>query len=450
MSDIILILFVGLCICITGSLVAWHNILLKKKIELVSWAILFCTIFYGIGFPFVFISTYFGKNVPMKTSYIITFDHITIIYYGILVCILMISIYIGWSLVKNKNFVLFKNNGFRKTIENNYLHKLIRFAWFLLFLSFITYYLYSMAYGGFFGLLSYTKSIRAGVSELPNQFSFFKQFGQFSIISAFIFFGLVIDNTVKNKYKTSCLIGAIISGLFSLYVLYSWGGRGAIVLFIFVYILGSIYNKSDLFFNVIKKNIKYIPIIPLMFIIIDRIWESSRRLDLLTLIVDSISYPFIAFISNFYNSSYRWLQDFLYIPFYFLPSSIWQSKLNIETANSYTTYLVSGARKGEVIGNRLITGTTPNDLLAFGYMQADFIGVFIIGLFLGIFLRILHNKIMVINVHGIKIVLYSFCIVHFAIKSIAGGDVSQLVISNWAFFVSAFLYYIYIKFRVRL
>ncbi|WP_404429631.1 O-antigen polymerase [Sutcliffiella horikoshii] len=453
MIESILVLVVGLSICIVGIVLAVQHISKKKKIELVGWTLLFCVFLYGIGLPLVFLSTYEGKNLLEKAHYIEQYDSMAIIYYGLLVCVMMSTIYIGWLLVNNLNIVIFKRNKNDLTKHSNSqvtnINKLIRFAWFLLFFSIVTYYLYTMAYGGFIGLLTYSKAIRAGVSDVPNQFSFFKQFGQFAIISAYIFFAMAIDKKISKNVKKGCYFGALLSGLFSLYVLFSWGGRGSILFLIFVYSLGYIYNKSELFLSVLKKNLKYITLLPVVFVIMSKISNSSGNLGVFTLMISTLSYHFIAFIVNFNVSTYRWFQDLLYTPLYFLPSSIWKNTFNIDTANSYTTYLVNGGTKGEVIGGRVVTGTAPNDFLTFSYMQANIIGVIVVSLLLGMFLRVIHNKIMTIKMHGIKWVLYSYCIVHIAIRTITGGDVSQVVIGNWAFFVSIVLFYFYKNFRIK-
>ena len=448
----IIVIFGGLIIFILGSIISIKNVLSKNQFQLVDWTLLFCAFLYGIGFPLVFVGTYFGKNNSKNEYYFTMFGAGEIIYYVLLVCTMLINIYIGWLLVKNKKLVIFKRKTVVKIDEikcNNYnLKKLKSFSWILLVLSFVTYYVYSIPYGGFNGLLSYSTAIRAGVSDIPNKFSFFKTFSQFSLISAYIFYALTIDKNIDKKIKKGSMFGAIISGIFSLYVVISWEGRAAILNFILVYIVGAIYYKSDLFLNVFKRFIKYFPLIPFVFIALDRFFKSSGETNIFTLIISTISYPFIAFIVNFHNISYRLFQDFIYAPLYFLPSRIWRNYLGIKTSNMQTTYLVSGGFKGESIGGKMITGATPNDFLTFSFVQADIIGVIIVGIIFGAMLRFIHNGIISMKNDGLKWVLYSYCIIHFSIGVIHGADISMFITSNFAFFASVFFFPLYRKIRI--
>ena len=89
---------------------------------------------------------------------------------------------------------------------------------------------------------------------------------------------------------------------------------------------------------------------------------------------------------------------------------------SLTNTDNETTYLISGAYKGDAIGGNIVSGTTPNDILTFAHIQADIIGVIIVGFLLGVFLRYFHNKIMRQNIAGIKFMLYSYFIVRFIIN----------------------------------
>lgn len=429
----------GFFIIFVGTLIIVHRILKKGTLELVDWTIAFCIFLYGFGFPLVIIGSHFNKNLPIKIDKILNFGVLEIILYSVLVCIMIGSIYIGWSLLNNRRITVFKLRESNVHLNNEkqtvLIKKFIRFAWFMLIVSFISYYLYARAYGGFLGLLTHTISIRSGISDTHNSFSFLQKFGQLSLIASYAFYAILLDGKIDKYLKKSCYLGMLISGTLSMYVAYSWGGRATIITFIFIYILTTAYYKSDIFINIIKRFSKSLIFVPIIFIGIDILWKRSGGLDFLTLLISSISYPFIAFIVNFKSGIYRGFIDILYTPLYFLPSSLWQERLNIETANSITTFLVNGAHKGESIYGRTVTGTSPNDLLSFGFMQANIIGVIITGLVFGMILRLIHNNIMIIKFNGIKWMIYSYCILRFAIGGISSGDISQIIIANWGFLV---------------
>lgn len=452
--DVIITIFFSFVILSIGTLFIVNNLGKNKKIYLIDWATLTFIVLYAIGFPIVYIYTVKGDHHNNYTDYIAQFASTEIIYYFMLVMCLIIFTNLGWSLSIKKHsngslkYKKLKNDN-THTSNSRYISKHIKFAWVMLVVSIIFYYLYSVAYGGFIGLLSYTIAIRSGVSSISNRFSFFEKFGQFSVIATFIFFALVIDKEIKKENKKGTVSGLIISMIFSLFFLYSKGGRASIVFFILVLILIITYCNSIKLSIFFKKIFKKLILLPIAFLVMDKLWSRSSDDAIFSILVNSISYPFAAFIVNFNNGLYRFFKDFLQLPFYFLPSSLWAVKYNLKTANDQTTYLISGAYKGERIGNQLVTGTTPNDILTFSYMQADMIGVIIVGLLFGLFLRYFHNKILKQRYAGIKYMLYSYFAVNFTIKTITGGDISLIVISNWGFIIYFFLFNIYSKIRIR-
>lgn len=450
MESIIIIILSGM-VLLFGLMLTIANILRNKTLYLIDWTMITFIFLYGIGFPLVYFSTMAGGNPSNFSYYISQFKSVEIVYYFILVICLILSTKVGWH-IKTRKPLSPTPRDLNKHDTKNQNHLLIRkhikFAWVMLVISFISYYLYAMAYGGFSGLLSYTIAIRSGTMNIYNRFSFLEKAGQFSAISTYVFFALNIDKNIAKRSKRSVFSGLIMSALFSLFFLYSRGGRGSMMFFVLTMILITVYNNSDklsMFFRKIGKRLIFLPI---AFVIMDRLWSRTGESSLFSLLVSSISYPFAAFIVNFQNGAYRFFKDFIQGPFYFLPSSIWSSRLNFTTANNETTYLISGAYKGDAIGGNIVSGTTPNDILTFAYIQADIIGVIIVGFLLGVFLRYFHNKIMRQNIAGIKFMLYSYFIVRFVINLTLYGDIAQIIISNWGFIIYFVLFGIYKKTKI--
>lgn len=444
--ELIAIIIFGFLTILIGFILTINNILNKKEIQLIDWATSTFSLLYGLGFPVVYIGTMMNKNSNFNSYIIMQYSIVEIIYYYLLVIALILFTRIGWKFKIKKKESLFKTNIRYKATYNSaeslsnyhikYFKKFQKFSWVMLLISILAYYLYSHAYGGFSGLLSYTIAIRSGYGNLPyNKFSFLEKFGQFSLISMYSFYSIVIDKSIDKKLKSKSVFGFILSFAFSLYVLFSWGGRGGFVFLFLILTIATIYYKRKKVWRFIKDFSGKLVIFPIIFVVIDRLWSRSGRMDLISLAVNSLSYPYIAFIVNFKYSSYRLFIDLLQAPLYFLPSSIWMSILKLNTANAWTTYLVTGGFKGESVAGKIVSGTYPNDLLTFAFMQANILGVIFVAIIFGLLLRFAHNRLTEIRFDGIKYVFYSFCAVRFGILAITGGDIAQVIIGNWGFFV---------------
>lgn len=449
MESIIIIILSAIVIFI-GLTLTINNIIRNKTLYLIDWAIITFILLYGFGFPLVYLSTIKGINPSNYSNYIMQFTSVEIAYYFILTVCLIVFTKLGWNLKGKRPLNTTKKikNENTSKLDERLIRKHIKYAWVMLLISFIGYYLYAMAYGGFSGLLSYTISIRSGTISIYNKFSFLEKFGQFSNISTYVFYAIFIDKNINQKIKKGTFSGLIASMLFSLFFLYSRGGRGAMMFFILTLILITTYYSSEKLNKFFRKIGGKLFLLPIAFVAMDRLWSRTGEMSIFSLLVASISYPFAAFIVNLQNGSYRFFKDFIQGPFYFLPSSIWMSRFNFTTANSETTYIISGGYKGESVGGTIITGTTPNDLLTFAYMQANIFGVVIIGLLFGILLRYFHNKIFKEKYNGIKYMLYSYFVVRFTLLTIMGGDIAQIIIGNWGFIVYFLVFNVYRKVKL--
>ncbi|WP_028273722.1 oligosaccharide repeat unit polymerase [Atopococcus tabaci] len=432
----------GLVVAAVGSFLILNNLIRNKKIQLVDWTLLMYTALYGIGFPIVYIGTLAGKNSMPFDYFIRQYGLAEILFYYCIVLLMMISTMFGWSLFPENTKKQEQQELEPLEADSFFLRKFTGFAWLMFFVSFAGYYLYTHAYGGFIGLLDHTIAIRAGYSTVGNPFSFLEKFGQFSLVSAYSFYALIIDPRLKSHHFKWNMTGFGLSFLFSTYVLFSWGGRGAMVYFYLILVLAAVYLKKEQLWSFIQNLSKKMIAVPVIFFGLNQLWGRSEDSDLWTMIVGTISYPFVSFIGVFQSFTHRFFVDVVQAPLYFLPSSLWGT-IDMETADSWTTILISGARKGESGGNGLVTGTIPNDFLTFGYMQANVIGVIALALIFGLVLKIIHVKVSDIPYRGIRHVLYAIVIVRFAILIILGGDLAQIIISNWGLFVYLMLFQIY-------
>src|SRR5699024_5094571 len=137
------------------------------------WFLIALGLFNGIGFSFVFWATYNGRNMAIWTTKILQFKVDLIIIYFALNVILMLSVLFGWfvfkSLSKKDNKI--SSIHFESKTNQKFYRKMRTIAWGMLIISIPSYILYARAYGGFSGLIYYSRMIRSGIPVTTNKFS---------------------------------------------------------------------------------------------------------------------------------------------------------------------------------------------------------------------------------------------------------------------------------------
>ena len=392
--------------------------------------------FNGLGFTFVIWASSTGQNSWFWQQYINNYDNSAAIIYLISSFLLGLASCFGWYLFKMifRPHRSIKNIEYSEEVMLRYSKKIQRVAWLLLLLSIILYGLYSRAYGGYIGLLSHSIAIRSGISVINNPFSFLQRFGSLSFVSSYIFFSLLIDKSnAKQSGKRGNFIGCLCSLGFSLYVLFSWAGRVGALVYVFTFILGYVlYNFHANFYTVsktIRRSLYAAVALPTFLIGLDTILgRSNRQLGITEFFAKELSFPFASFLLQLNQSNFRFFKDVFVSPLFLLPQRIWFSKLNIEVASSFNTFIFFGAQKGE-FG---VTGSIPVDMLTFSYMQASILGVVVIGLLWGGLLCYLDGVCRRVPVKGLRAVMYSNLVLNVAALSVLYGDPQHIIIRNFA------------------
>lgn len=436
---VIIFSFMIIAICIIA--IGRFNMNLKK------WALLMIAVFYGAIFGLVFILTYTGHNTILNTEYINEYSIYEILIYFISVIIMIVGIEIGFKIkIRNKGIININNPVF---LDNSgfFWNKLFVFSIAILLVSIVAYYLYSIAYGGFAGLLDYTIAIRSSTSDISNRWSFLQKAGSLAYISGYALFCITINKECNHKRRIQSFVFWIIALLFSLYVAYSQGGRGTLVNIVLIYILTLAFNYSNNFFHIIKKHWKKFAIVPVAFFLMNIAWRRSSTNNILELLASGYSYFFSSFIVNLKNTEFRWFIDIVQIPLYFLPSSIY-SQYGIRTANQSNTFLMQGGYKGEIINGRIITGESTTGILSVAYMQASFLGIFLFALLVGICFSKWQKRLLLMEKSTFKSMIYAYYVVSFVYGGIVSGDPAAFIISNFAYFVFFFIFRLYYKVRI--
>ena len=412
----------------------------NKRLELIDWFLISLASFNGLIFTFVVWATYEGRNPSYVFSYyVLSLDINLIIVYLILNFCLAFCVYIGWNLT---SLILKKQN--LKTFEEKiYFKRILLISWIMFFLSVIAYWLYTKAYGGFISYLSYANTIRSGVFTVQNFFSFLQRFGGFSFFSSYTFFALFIDNKFKSK---SVIIGLILSFFFSLYVLYSWVGRVALVVFISTFLLGHVLYSYKSNLNFVRKIFFYAVLSFLLLVFADLILgRSSNNIGLIEFFSKEFAFSLATFYSVINLSQHRWFVDLIVSPLYILPMRTWSGLLNIETASSFNTFLISGARKGEMG----IYGEIPVDMLSFSLMQSNILGIFVVGLIWGVILYKIQRLINKIPVTSIRSVISANLILNVVILSVMYGDPQHIIVRNFYMIIGCLLLNLTLRIRLQ-
>lgn len=438
----------GLCFASIIYIVTYFKFLRSKKLELLDWFLISMATFNGIGFSFVIFYTNIGRNSYIHSRLILNFDVLMSISYILLCFLILFSVVFGWYLAAGVK----KTTGKKVSINNHYdsnskfQNKLLIVAWVMLVISIFSYGLFTRAYGGFIDYLDFSSARRSGVFVVANSFSFLQRFGSLSFFSSFIFFSYLIDSEYKIRNNKSNLIGFILSASFSLYVLFSWEGRIGFVFYIATFFLGYILYTYKSTFAFIRKFSFFIIFSFIFLIFIDTfLGRSGGDLGVIDLFTKELSFPFASFYSIFESGEYRWFFDVLTAPLLILPMKIWGGVLNIDTASSFNTFLLLGARKGEAG----VYGETPVDLLSFAYLQGSFLGVVIIGLTGGIGLYILQQVINKIPIKSFRSVVSAKIILYVAIMTVLYGDPQHILVRNFDIIFGFIMIKLLLKIRLK-
>lgn len=320
-------------------------------------------------------------------------------------------------------------------------------AWLMLAMAFISYIFYSRAYGGFGGLLYYAKFIRSGILVVNNPFSFLQRFGGFAFFASFIFFALLIDKNLKGVKRKDCIAGFLASFCFSVFVLYSWDGRVAFMVYLLVFLLSLILYRNKSVIRLVRKLAIVLVFALILIVAFDRLLARSPvGISVTSLFVRELSFPSAAFITWLGKDSFRWFRDILIAPIYLLPSRIWRYMLGLDTASMLITYDFWGANKGEAG----VTGSVPVDLLTFSYMQAHIAGVVIIGLLLGAILYGLQQLQGKIPLESVRAVVGSDIILNLVILTVPYGEPYHILTRCFYLIVGLILLFIiFLRFRAK-
>lgn len=433
MTDLAILLGLAfMTVCVAFSTL--HSMRLGR-LTLIDWTFLSMAGIYGGGWVLVAFVTKQGGN-PTWSAWLLPFENLYPIH-TLSSLILASFMLVGWWLLGSRLRLQNQQERLRplKSVEA----RLLTMMWLLLFIAFLTQWLYSQAYGGFIGMLEYSSLIRASIfGEVPsNLFSFLKPFGGLAIFASFGFFGLWLCK----RRRAGVLIGLVFSIMFSIYLLYSWLGRIGFLVYLATFILGVIlYRRPHPLILLVKGATTMFAILAGSYYV--SVWLNLKSADnFLVFLTRELSFPFGSFFAqlDLGDHLFRGFKDFFVSPIYLLPSSWWSEwVVNISQIN---TNVIMGAPKGE----QGVTGGIPVDLLTLGLMQASVFGVAVVGLMFGILLRFIQSLLDRLPHAGVRAVFEAYVTLNIAVLGVFYAQPELFISSNFALLVTVLVLIAFLK-----
>lgn len=394
----IISIFNGVIVFLVAVLFSFHTAQNKYRLPLISWSFLAIALIYGMGSAIVLTATYngaiyLGSDVVLRSIIYWPF-------YGPLVLVLIVGIFLGWKIPIRKKSTFERLS--RLTFESS-KQRLLHVAYFFLITGFILRWLYVRAFGGFSNYLEYSRAIRSAVFEIDNPFSFLQPFSVLAILSSYFFWSLWINNYKKLQVN----FGLLLSFLFSIYILISQSGRIGFVLYLGNFFLAYLYVKNVRPRLILLLSTLAFPVAVLLLYYGSLYFNLKASDSVSYYFIKEISFVFVSFFIQITEGSlFRAFIDFLVAPTHLLPSSLTLGLY--ENASETNTILVSGAPKG----TDGVTGGIPVDILTLGLMQLNVFGILPIGVLFGFFIKRLDYLLDLIKDKALSSIL----IVHFSLR----------------------------------
>jgi hypothetical protein len=424
MTELAIVLgLVFMLVCIAFALL--HS-LHQQRVTLLDWTLLAMGGIYGGGWSLVVFITQAGGN-PVWERWLLPFEHLYPLH-TLSAFILLGTTYLGWLVAGSLHLGLRQlPNG--SLVPNN--DRLVHAAWFLLLIALLMQWLYSRAYGGFIGLLEYSAAIRSGIFEVQNALSFLQPFGGLALFASFLFFGLWLSGCRRLDVK----IGFALALVFSLYLLFSWLGRIAFLVYLATFVLGVL----------LARQLRPLPLLVggglTMLVILFAayqvsVWLNLKAADNLAFfLARELAFPFGSFLAQLHSGEHllRAFRDFLIVPVYLLPSSWWANW--VEDVGQINTAMIMGAPKGE----QGVTGAIPVDLLTLGLMQATAAGIAGLGILFGAVLRVIQRLLEKTRNPGIRAIFEAYVAIKLAMLAIFYAEPALVVSGNFAFLLAVII-----------
>ena len=427
---------ITLCLCLFQAVFASIGTLIRTKLrnryDLVDWFVIGVAAYNGLVCPLIIFEL---KNGINRNSMLINlFSKSEIWLYPLYSLIVVLAVWGGAGLVKklkNERLYIEEIEPINKSKSEKRCYQL---AFVFLLAGVLTYWVYVYPYGGFIKYLDVSQAIRSGSFDevkVDHGFTFLKRFGGFCFFSSLIFAGLIIRKRIYEVPVHLWLI-FMVSVAFSIYVLFSWGGRLGILFYVVNFPLGYYFYKKGMGYKSFTRIIVVLSIVLILFPSIDQLWGKHReKKPLAQFFVKELSFPLFVFSKANEVNKPRWMKDVIFSPAYFLPTKVWSGILNIDTVSAVSTKRILGVRKGE----RGSTIGIPVDFVSFGLMEGGIVGIAILSVIIGVFLSKINNWVFLYMRKGIREMLYGHLVLSVSIQTVIYSDPQHIIMRNFHFII---------------
>ena len=416
-----------------------------KELNLKNWTFIIIILHYALLYYMVITWSFEGYSHPDSMVFIKDFDRADVNLMYLLACVvMMIGFYVSYYVLPlpKHGIINYKRSVFLQD-NNRFWKQLTSFSIITLILSFVAYYVYSLAYGGFGGLLAYTMIIRRGAMDVANSWSFLQVFGTYSYISAFCLFSIMLNKKILSRTRRRATIGWVFAFAFSGYVAISQGGRGMILNLLLIYILTLVFAKTNSFVTIVVRYWPFLLLAVVGFVLSSILWRGEIE-GIKPFVTNGYAYLFSSFSASLKNDNYLFFVEVLLWPLYFLPQSLYMGK-GFVTTNMHNTSLMQGGYKGEMINGMTISGENTTGFLSFSYYQFGLIGVFFLSIIIGMCIRKWNCRINIMPHTPFRNMLYAYYVIQVVYYFIGSGTMYNFIIGNFAYFTFFLVFPLYRK-----
>ena len=419
---------------ISIALIAYAGALLRlagmRRLDLVGWFWIGVGTFHGLGFAYAVWATSEGWNDPFWAQWLLRYSEFTWIYVGG-IAILLLAVWMGAAIAAGLLRPFRRVQAAGPNLTPRVRARLHSFAWSLLALAILSYWIYARAYGGFARLLDVGPLIRTARFELlpVNPWSWLGRLASLAFFATFIFLGMAVlrrERSFKDRVVNG--VGFCLSLTFSLFVLVTWVGRGDLVVYVTALVMGyGLYRFGMGVSGTLRAGVLGVVLFATLLLGAGTwLGRVPRETPVTNLLAIEVSARIVPFFVQADLGEFRWMKDLVVAPLYLLPGKVWSGVLGLDTASDQNTEAIMGARKGQ----EGVTGQIPVGIAAFSVMQAGVIGIGLIGLAWGALLCWLDRWCRGKLPPGIREIVYAAVILRVAIGSIIGGDPQLLIYNN--------------------
>ncbi|MGO0062398.1 hypothetical protein ACTID9_20650 [Brevibacillus fluminis] len=325
-------------------------------------------------------------------------------------------------------------------------------AWVLFFLSFVSYYLYTKAYGGFIGIFHYTTAIRGGWIDVENSWSFLQRFGGLSMFSSYLFYCGLMYQAPRFRKPVHLWAGFAVSFLFSIYVLLTWEGRLGLATYILTFFLTRMINNpkdtrmwktAGLFttFGILLYYSRSAIALAKDALLGSTAAEQSHlaQFDIFDFYLKEFSFPLVSIYTSVKETYHGFFSTRLFLDYptavlYLIPKS-WMPPIPDKISTINTHFIDPG-----------FVGEIPTDMISLGVYNLGVFGAPVLAVLFGIFARVLQHqmtKIYPSSLRAIMTVVFGLWIA----KSVIYNDPVNMLMAVFYIAAGGGITWVYMKLR---